>query len=57
MPAVAAAEPRGAARPGRAVEEPVEVDCWDWEEPLAIVVRSRVRRKRIQGEREVMEME
>lgn len=29
MPAVAAADPRGAARPGLAVEEAVEVDCWD----------------------------
>lgn len=38
MPAVAAADPRGAARPGREAEEAVEVDCWDWEEPLAILL-------------------
>lgn len=50
MPAVAAADPRGADRPGRAVEEAVEVDCWDWEEPLAIVVRSR--EKKQQGDRQ-----
>ncbi|KAH0938228.1 hypothetical protein HID58_005689 [Brassica napus] len=41
IPAVAAADPRGVARPGLAVEEAVEVDCWDWEKPLAIVVLFR----------------
>lgn len=57
MPAVAAADPRGAARPGRAAAEAVEVDCWDWEEPLAIVVLYGKLRERDKGKGEKEDME
>ena len=41
IPAVAAAEPRGAITPGREAEEDAEEDAWFWEEPLAIVEERR----------------
>lgn len=44
IPAVAAAEPRGAMTPGR--EPEVEVEVWDWEEPLAIA-EIMVEKKRV----------